>query len=106
MARKESTSVNATGFVAPCACAGRERGKEKLTTRAPEPMIASRRDIWMFMCASPHAWADARFTARTLRACVPQRQRLFASAFLISVSLGFLFLARKAADSMIMPLIQ
>ena len=45
-------------------------------------------------------------TARTIRAWVPQRHRLLASAFLMSPSLGFLFLARNAADSMIMPLMQ
>ena len=56
--------------------------------------------------ASLYACAEARLTARTMRAWVPQRHRLLASAFLISASLGFLFLARKAADCMTMPLMQ
>src|SRR5262249_52420014 len=53
----------------------------------------------------PHVCA-ARWTARTMRAWVPQRQRFSASAFLMSASLGLLFLARKAAACMIMPLMQ
>ena len=59
----------------------------------------------MFMSRLPYA-AAARLTARTMRACVPQRHRLLASAFLISASVGFLFLASKAAACMIMPLMQ
>src|SRR5262249_58574053 len=54
----------------------------------------------------PHATVAARFTARTMQACVPQRQGLLARAFLMSASLGFFVFARKAADSMIMPLMQ
>ncbi len=53
----------------------------------------------------PHAPA-ARMTALTMRACVPQRHRLFASASLTCASVGFFVLARNAADSMIMPLMQ
>src|SRR5436190_595532 len=53
----------------------------------------------------PHAPA-ARMTALTMRACVPQRHRLLASASLTCASVGFLVLARNAADSMIMPLMQ
>ena len=53
----------------------------------------------------PHALA-ARLTALTMRACVPQRHRLLASASLTCASVGFLFFVRNAADSMIMPLMQ
>src|SRR5262249_26756525 len=53
----------------------------------------------------PHAPA-ARITALTMRAWVPQRHRLLASASLTCASVGFLVLARNAADSMIMPLMQ
>src|ERR1700733_8749623 len=56
--------------------------------------------------AAPQVWAAARFTARRIRRCVPHRQRLLASASRICSSLGFLVLARKAAASMIMPLMQ
>src|SRR5580765_1871046 len=53
MARKESTSVRASGLADPCACEPvDEPANAKLTTRAPEPSRASRREIWMFMCAS------------------------------------------------------
>src|SRR6186997_2003990 len=53
MARKESTSVRASGLAAVCACAPvGEPASAKLTMRAPEPSRASRREIWMFMCAS------------------------------------------------------
>src|SRR4029078_3389575 len=53
IARKESTSVRASGLAAPCACApADEPASAKLTMRAPEPSRASRREIWMFMCAS------------------------------------------------------
>ena len=54
----------------------------------------------------PYAAADARLTARTMRAWVPQRHRLLASAVLMSASLGFLFLVSKSAPCMIMPLMQ
>src|SRR5262245_47413879 len=54
----------------------------------------------------PQAMPAARLTALTMRAWVPHRQRLFASACLVSASLGFLFRARNAADSIIMPLMQ
>jgi len=55
----------------------------------------------------PHVFAPAaRFTARTMRRCVPQRQRLSARAALISASVGFFLCERRAAASMIMPLMQ
>ena len=53
-------------------------------------------------CARP----AARWTALTTRAWLPQRHRLPVSAFLMSASLGLRFVARKAAASMIMPLVQ
>src|SRR4029079_5814773 len=53
MARNESTSVRTSGFVVPCACTpDGEPASAKLTMRAPEPSRASRREIWIFMCAS------------------------------------------------------
>src|SRR5215467_9934552 len=53
MARKEATSVSATGFDGPCASASaRGPASEKPTMSAPEPMRASRREIWRFMFAS------------------------------------------------------
>src|SRR5512143_4135174 len=53
MARNESTSVRASGLADPCPCAPvDEPASAKLTMRAPEPSRASRREIWMFMCAS------------------------------------------------------
>ena len=48
----------------------------------------------------------ARCTARMMRRCVPQRQRLSASAFLICGTVGFWVFARSAVASMIMPLRQ
>jgi len=41
-----------------------------------------------------------------MRACVPQRHRLSASASLIWLSVGRLFVCRNAAACMIMPLMQ
>ena len=54
----------------------------------------------------PDAMSAARLTALTMRACVPHRHRFPASAFLMSASLGLRFPVRKAAASMIMPLMQ
>src|SRR4029078_5731254 len=48
----------------------------------------------------------ARLTARTMRRCVPQRQRLPASAARVSSSLGFGRAFSNAAACMIMPLAQ
>src|SRR5581483_6463710 len=48
----------------------------------------------------------ARLTARRMRMCVPQRQRLPSMALRMSVSLGFGFLASKAAAVMTIPLMQ
>src|SRR5205823_7638922 len=54
-----------------------------------------------------HAMAsDARRIARTMRRCVPQRQRLSASAARISSSVGLLLVCSSAAACMIMPLMQ
>ena len=47
-----------------------------------------------------------RFTARMIRKCVPQRQRLFWSAFLISGTDGLGFFFKNAAACIIMPLMQ
>src|SRR5262249_37887969 len=57
IARNESTSVSATGLAAaaPCACASVLGTSAKLTTRAPEPLMRSRRDGWMFMGPSPRS---------------------------------------------------
>src|SRR5262249_2670051 len=48
----------------------------------------------------------ARCTARTMRLCVPQRQKLADNAFLICASVGFGFLSSKALAVTIMPLVQ
>src|SRR6516164_8787394 len=48
----------------------------------------------------------ARATARRMRTCVPQRQRLSAKAWRISVSLGCGFRARSPAALITMPLMQ
>ena len=50
--------------------------------------------------------ADARSTARTIRLCEPQRQRLRSSAARTSLSVGRGFIARSAAALMRMPLMQ
>ena len=48
----------------------------------------------------------ARCTARTIRLCVPQRQRLAARALRICASVGFGLRSRNALAVMIMPLVQ
>src|SRR5713101_88286 len=55
IARKESTSVSASGFGAvPCASvSSRAPASEKLTMRAPPPVRTSRLEAWMFMTAPP-----------------------------------------------------
>ncbi len=99
--RNASTSVSASG----CGAARRlARARapmcgesEKLTTSAPPPLstIAARGYEMRVHGCLPHALAAARLTARTMRAWVPQRQRLLASACLICASLGFLLVGEE-----------
>jgi hypothetical protein len=72
------------------------------TPGKPHPLQTA---LWSWR--PPQATApDARLIARTMRKCVPHRQRLPASAALISSSLGFLLDCSNAAACMIMPLMQ
>src|SRR5262249_51518258 len=85
----------------------RKRSKRKADhegAAALEHVAARRDDVHgsLLVQAAP----AARLTAATMRTCVPQRQRLLASAFLMSASEGFLLVVSSAADSMIMPLMQ
>src|SRR4051794_37266971 len=76
IARKESTSVSASGF-GPAPCARVSAGgpaKQKLTTRPPLPLRMSRRETCMFMAASPSCIrrANDRFDNAGMRSAPTQ----------------------------------
>ena len=72
--------------------AGKPEGDDE---RASQEVAASA-DRYRARAPPPQPLRAARCTARIIRRCVPQRQRLSASAFLISATLGFFFFASSA----------
>ena len=58
-------------------------------------------------CVHVHPRVPPAFTtAATMRSCVPQRQRFWASASLTCAAVGFGFFSSKAAPDITMPLVQ
>ena len=85
---------------------GKAHNKNAAFERLAAGSKKSRAHVRLLALAVDDIAFDARNTARTIRAWVPQRQRLLASAVFTAVSSGVPFVARNAADSMIMPLMQ
>src|SRR5438128_6447132 len=81
----------------------------KLTISAPLPLRNCLREtdsVFIPYLLPYTSCPAARFTARRIRICVPQRHRLPARASLIWLSVGLGFLSSRALELMIMPLIQ
>src|SRR5262245_9953688 len=76
----------------------------KETMSAPLPFRTSRRESLVVIGASYAR--DARITARRMRVCVPQRQRVPERACCACCGVGLGVRDRKAAAVMIMPDVQ
>ena len=98
--------MSASGFGGPCAGASpRAPASEKLTTSAPPPLSTSRREVVNRHGSPPSRTGRAhdRLDDAGMR---PAAAQVVGERVLHSASLGFLVLARNAANSMIMPLMQ
>ena len=91
------------GCSAPARASDRARRRRRCAEAGGE--VAARENGSVHRQVLPFAWA-ARSTARMIRLCVPQRQRLPASAARTSASLGRGLRSSSSFADMIMPLVQ